>query len=685
MGLDEYVERNCSKKGFCSIVKICLICFLVEIFVFNFRHWESMANHEIVEFSFSTGSGVIDQGDDTFLFVEGDKYFEFANIDQKLHTVYFEMEVLNGDNKEPIMLYQSARDESHELYYRIPDRQIWQSQEKSQYMTYHFYGNCKSIKITPALNDGTQVKLTYTLNAKVPMFFSWIRMLVLWLLCMFIYFFRPSSIVYRIEFFQMKMEKSILLVLFFMLHLFCFGILTRLNPFFQTEGPVNQQEYQKLAESISQGEVHILESPSPFLVEMENPYDYTLRSQVMSEAGEGFLWDYAYFEGKYYVYFGIVPEILFFLPYYLLTGNHLYNYQVIFIGAVCVLLGIIGIIYQVIKRYFPQTSLGAWYLLTEIVVMGSGLIYMCKRPDMYTVPIIIGLGFGLLGIWIFLCIEKKDKHSLLLVVIGSLCMAMTAGCRPQLFLMALFPVLFFHKRIFSIKYLKTREGIKESMAFLIPMFTIACLLMYYNFIRFGSVFDFGANYNLTFNDMRNRGLVLERIPLGIFAYLFAPIKLILDFPFTEANYFSTNYLGVTISEATYGGIFAVNLFVWLGPMLIFLRKNFKRNMIMDAAFLCMAVGVGIVVIDTEMSGILMRYFNDFSIFFLFTAFLAWLLFYKKARGEIVRKCLHTFLVLCLILSIVYQSAIFFLDTGEALADLRTELFAEAKYLIMFWL
>lgn len=673
------------KKEFRSIVKICLICFFVEIFVFNFRYWESRLNHEIVDFSFTTGSGVVDQGDGIFSFTEGDKYFEFADIDQKLRTMHIEMEVLNGDVNEPIILYQSVRDESHELYYGIPDRQIWHSQEKSQYMTYHFYGNCKSIKITPVLNDGTQIRLSCTLNAKIPMFFSWVRMLVLWMVCVFIYLFRPSSFVYKIEFLQMKMGKSILLVLFFMFHLLCFGMLVRMNPFFQVEGPVNQQEYQKLAESLSQGKTYIMEEPSPSLTKMENPYDYALRSQVMSESGEGFLWDYAYFEGKYYVYFGVVPELLFYLPYYLLTGSHLYNYQVIFIGAVCMLLGIMGIVYQVIKRYFPQTSLGVWYLLTEIIVMGSGLIYMCKRPDMYTVPIIIGLGLGLLGVWSFLCIEKKDEHSLLFVTIGSLCMAMIAGCRPQLFLMVLLPVLFFHKYIFSIKNFKTSAGIKVSIAFFIPMFTIACLLMYYNYIRFGSVFDFGANYNLTFNDMRNRGLVLERIPLGIVAYLFAPIKLILDFPFTEANYFKTNYLGVTISEATYGGIFAVNLFAWMGPMLVFLRKKFAKNIIMACAFLCMAVGVIIIIIDTEMSGILMRYFNDFSIFFLFAASLAWLLFYQKAGGEVIRKCLLSFLVLCLILSMVYQGEIFFLDTGEALENLRRDLFIEVKYLIMFWL
>lgn len=679
------LKKIVQRKEFRSIVKICLAGLLVEMFVFNFRHWESVNNHEIVDFSFSTGNGVVDQGDGIFKFGEGEKYLEFTEINQKLNTIYLEMEVLYGDIDEPILLQQLARDESHELYYWLPDREILYLQKKSQYITYHLYGECKSIKIFPMLNDNTQVRITYTLNPVIPMFFSWKRMLALWMVCIFFYLLRPASFIYKMAFLEMGRGKSIALFLFFIIHLFCFGMVVRMNPFFQVEGPVNQQEYQKLAESISQGKAYILDIPSSSLVEMGNPYDFALRSQVMSEAGEEFLWDYAYYEGKYYVYFGVVPEILFFLPYYLLTGSHLRNYQVIFVGAACMLLGVMGIVYQVIKKCFPQTSLGVWYLLTEIIVTGSGVIYMCKRPDMYTVPIIMGLGFGLLGIWSFLQIDRNGKHSLQYIGIGSLCMAMIAGCRPQLFLMILFPVLFFHKYIFSFKYFKSCRGIKTSAAFLFPMIIIAGFLMYYNYIRFGSVFDFGANYNLTFNDMRNRGFVWDRIPLGIVAYLFAPIKLVLDFPFIEANYFKTNYMGVTISEATFGGIFAVNLFTWMGPLLIFLRNHIKKNIVMSGAFLCMAVGITVIIIDTEMSGILMRYFSDFSVFFLFAGFLAWLLLYQKAAGEIAKKSLIAFLVLCLILSMGYQGAIFFLDTGEAMADLCIKQFMEIKYLVMFWL
>ena len=59
------------------------------------------------------------------------------------------------------------------------------------------------------------------------------------------------------------------------------------------------------------------------LKSLSNPYDYRLRSMTLEPAGVSYLWDAAYYIGRYYVYFGIVPELLFFLPYYLATGNDL--------------------------------------------------------------------------------------------------------------------------------------------------------------------------------------------------------------------------------------------------------------------------------------------------------------------------------------------------------------------------
>jgi len=49
---------------------------------------------------------------------------------------------------------------------------------------------------------------------------------------------------------------------------------------------------------------------------------------------------------------------------------------------------------------------------------------------------------------------------------------------------------------------------------------VAAGLMWYNAARFGSPFDFGANYNLTGNDMTQRGFNAVRIGPAVFTSLF---------------------------------------------------------------------------------------------------------------------------------------------------------------------
>lgn len=254
-----------------------------------------------------------------------------------------------------------------------------------------------------------------------------------------------------------------------------------------------------------------------------------------------------------------------------------------------------------------------------------------------------------------------------------------------MFLIVLLPIVILRKYIFSITYWRSEQGIKSAVSVAIPMITVAALLMYYNYARFGSPFDFGANYNLTFNDMRNRGFVLDRIPLGIWAYMFAPLKYTSTFPFAEANFFSTNYLGATISESTFGGIFAVNLFVWMGPLALIMHNRVKRDIPYALIKTSLLVGIAIIIVDTEMSGILMRYFSDFNIFFLLAAGISWMLCYQALRIPQLRSVMRVFLLTCLLLLFVYQVRIFFLDAGEALMDMRKDLFSSVKYQIMFWL
>ena len=99
-------------------------------------------------------------------------------------------------------------------------------------------------------------------------------------------------------------------------------------------------------------------------------------------------------------------------------------------------------------------------------------------------------------------------------------MALVAGCRPQMELFAFLAVPIFWPRYIGQKRLRSRAGAGEAAAFLLPVVLVAAGLMWYNAARFGSPFDFGANYNLTGNDMTQRGFNAVRIGPAVFTSLF---------------------------------------------------------------------------------------------------------------------------------------------------------------------
>lgn len=142
-------------------------------------------------------------------------------------------------------------------------------------------------------------------------------------------------------------------------------------------------------------------------------------------------------------------------------------------------------------------------------------------------------------------------------IAGSACMALIAGCRPQIMLIVLIAIPLFWRR--WIKNARTtgllsRVGRKEFLIFVTPFVVIGAGLMWYNYARFGSVTNFGANYNLTMNDMTQRGMLLARVFPALFAFFIQPPNITGVFPFVQPTVFETSFLGQAIKEVTFGGV-----------------------------------------------------------------------------------------------------------------------------------
>lgn len=109
----------------------------IELFFFNFRHWESLGNREDRDVHLLLGSGYMEYGDGTYTIGEGSLDIEVEGLDCNLETACIELSVLNAEKGEvrPVLVRQYVTDESHKIFYGLPEREIWENEKRSSYTT----------------------------------------------------------------------------------------------------------------------------------------------------------------------------------------------------------------------------------------------------------------------------------------------------------------------------------------------------------------------------------------------------------------------------------------------------------------------------------------------------------------------------------------------------------------------
>ena len=165
----------------------------------------------------------------------------------------------------------------------------------------------------------------------------------------------------------------------------------------------------------------------------------------------------------------------------------------------------------------------------------------------------------------------------------------------------------------------------EFALFALPFVLVAAGLMWYNAARFGSPFDFGANYNLTSNDMTKRGFSAARIGPAILYYLFAPNPMSATFPYLSTIQPVTNAVGLTIVEQHYGRpVCLFSFFVDICTAAAACAAAWPKR---DCGALwagCCSRRWRFSVLDAQMAGILYRYQMDFALPVMFAGAVCWL-------------------------------------------------------------
>jgi len=686
-----------TKKLSTILLSFLIFSIGLEITLFNVNFYNTRGNSEISLNQYLENNYVLTYENNTLFFPEINENVENIHLDVLGIIKTTEL----GENETPrnIPVKIKLSDEANLVTYETPERLLSGNVKKTHYINLHPSGKVSGMTVSFILEENESVILNgIYLNTERPFSFSFIRILIVLAFLSFVYLFSPKSDFNKMKFNENKETYSVLATFFICILSGVITVLAVINPLFLgitinknglefTRLPMeNHNMYDELAVAFLDGKTYIDSDDVPdSLKELSNPYDTSLRFFKSQQTGDKYRWDVAYFDGHYYVYFGIVPLLLMYLPFRLIFKAPFPTTLGIIIFAILFSVGVYKLLTLIAEKKFRNITVGNLLLILITSIISCGLIFLVKRPDFYGIPVITGMTFSVFGIYNWLYGLYNEKHRYLRFLLGSLSMALVAGCRPQMLLLTFLAIpLFFRKYIIN-KEIKSKKGIRELILLLSPYVVVASGLMFYNFIRFGSPFDFGSNYQLTTNDVTRRGMNMGRTFLGFFTYLFQTPVFTAKFPFLQKVTIDTNYVGKTIVENCFGGLITSTPILWFIGLLGKAKETLKEKKLLSYTLLLLFFGFTIVFFDTQAGGLLQRYISDFGFIFFGAVILIIFALSENAKTEGEKNLLDTLIFFAAALSIFYSFALAFSVSDVTIDTRNPELFALLSEAVQFWL
>ena len=559
-----------------AYILFVVLALLLEVTLFNVKHWSSMNNAEIdIPLAYCEYAGIEEWSDDGSVILNDENgenilYVSLKDMGVKIKNISINAYCIDstaswwGYMYEPYAQIDSRMTEvtillrGQEKELKIEKKMLSGDTFDAVMIPGGYTADDVSLMIEGLMGSKVCLK-GIRLNSVIPFEFNVLRFLAVFLFMSFIYIMKPDGMLWKDKLIdvngKIKNIYRVSAVIVFVVLCILTVILIRQNRIYLNyEGGFHP--YTDLARALAHGHTYLDEEPSAELLAMDDPYDPVERL----EKKVPFRLDYAYYEGKYYIYFGVVPCVLLYLPYHLVTGADLPGWTALSIMLAGCYAAVWLLIKAFVKMYARDTSPALAILLWLGAVSALTLPNVMGDANNYYAPMLAAVELLLLGMVAYLnaaiSIEKDSskKSGMIYLLIGSTCVAAVAGCRPQMVLgvICMIPVLF--PVLFPEKEGKRNINIKTAVTFAIPYLIIAVLLMLYNFIRFGSVLDFGAMKNLTFAFLDRAGVNVEAALMGVYYYLIHPLSLVGEYPYLGRSQIEWNNPNLLANHASTGGI-----------------------------------------------------------------------------------------------------------------------------------
>ena len=649
-----------------------LVILLLEAVCFNFNSyhlWKGGYDETPLDMSTATLTNVKQNGN-SFVTNGESATIEFPKLDQKIGTIQLD---LKGTSYKTDYSIDFA-DETNASYYMrsgLVKGSVFNDIKQTKYVVCDFSGKVSKLRINlTELKNNTVTISGITLNADYPSRFSYLRFALILLSVMFVWAFKRSVNFRKPLSAQFKTAKAVTAVI--VIVMVAISLLLSsvgLNPKKDFNDPAGNQITKELVDAFESGQVELKDKPGTDLLNMENPYDWSART----EKGVNAKWDHVLYDGKYYSYYGVGPVILLYLPYHLITGHYLASLPGVLLFNTLALIFLGMTFYQLMKRLFKDIPLSMFTAALIMIYASCGVWYCTVMANFYEIAQSSGFCFTVLGAYFLVTsnVIGSDKEPIrpLHAALSSLFLAIAVTCRPTTAIWCVVAVVFIIAAVMKLRRTngelssrgsKSRDDLNRSKksaliiylcAALTPFVVIGGAQMIYNHARFGSFTDFGIAYSLTINDFTHTEFHTQLSAIGFFDYLFAPPSFTGEFPYVQSTLSTLGVNGYYFEATNNGaGLFyrALPMFFLFGAP--FALKYVDKEKRTRTAILFSAVAFVapfVIIASIWESGYGTRYMMDFAWEMLTCAFLVMFLFYRNLKGKDAKRIYEHLLLIAM--------------------------------------
>lgn len=682
--LRKFTQKN--RKWLSAVFVSVAVVLLCEVFVCNFGAFRLVMPSSPGQMEMSVSQAAVNGGTingDTLTVNSGESAsIEFKNVGREVATIYVDVSSSDSPSGTVDIAYS---DETSAAYRHDAHLNYINNDENSKYIICSFSGKVNDLCFNISATDTVTVK-SISINKDIPFDFSWVRFIIILIAVLFL-----VTLAYLISM-RKAVEKSLMfkiataVVTAGFVFVAVVLLLVRGDMVYDLfKNPDTNQMNKEIVDSFEAGQVSMLETPSDEMLALENPYDLSQRS----EAGVSYPWDHLFYDGKYYSYYGIGTVLTLFLPYHLITGNYFPSLWATFIYSIAGIIFLSLSYYVFITRLFPKISKGIAISGLVIVQATSFVWYCITIGNFYELAQVSGFAFLTAGMFFLLRsgVVGEGKISRPNICVATVLLSIAVLCRAVLALYCIVSLLFIYAGVRKIIRTSDEHTFRANkkpvitflLAALVPFAVIGSVQMIYNYLRFGSILDFGIYYTLTIYDYQHIQFHFPLVLIAIYNYLFTVPKVSTVFPFVTSNYDSLSVNGYYFLA----GFSSAGIIFRSVPVLgyIFSGKAYKRSANPNKRLAAIIIILGCILVPLiQMAmiweyGYTPRYAVDFAWQMLFGAFAVWFVIHEHTSAP-VKKIMYIIFAVSAVISVIINFALvyeFVMDYGNTLNGIPLEI------------